>query len=119
MNCISPCAPAELVWLLRPCAVSSMPIPASSVQGTLYLSAAATYSFLIFAGMASGGVSSELRRGVRGRGIGNPTAPSAESPDRPSDAADVAFLDGAMALPSRGAPRLAMNRTGLTGVWLT
>ena len=27
-----------------------------------------------------------------------------------------AFLDGAMALPSRGAPRSAMNRTGLTGV---
>src|SRR4051794_26386099 len=91
MNCISPCAPAELVCLLRPCPVSSMPIPASSVQGILYLSAAATYSFLIFGGMASGGLCSELRRGVRGRGIGSPTPPSAESSDRPSDAADVDF----------------------------
>jgi hypothetical protein len=55
MNCISPWAPAELVRLLRPCAVSSMPIPASNVQGILYLAAAATYTFLILAGMGSGG----------------------------------------------------------------
>ena len=79
MNCISPCAPAELVWLLRPCPVSSMPMPASSVQGILYLSAAARYSFLIFGGIGSGGLCSEARRGVPGRGIGNPTPPS-ESP---------------------------------------
>ena len=70
MNCISPCAPAELVWLLRPCPVSSMPIPASSVQGILYLSAAARYSFLIFGGMGSGGLCSEFAAGFRGVGSG-------------------------------------------------
>jgi hypothetical protein len=63
MNCISPCAP-ELVWLLRPCPVSSIPMPASSVQGILYWSAAARYSFLIFGGIGSGGLFSEARRGV-------------------------------------------------------
>ena len=34
-------AGAELVRLLRPCPVSSMPMPASSVHGILYLAAAA------------------------------------------------------------------------------
>ena len=77
------------------------------------------YSFLIFGGIGSGGLCSEARRGVPGRGIGNPTPPSCSVPARPSDAGDVVFLDGAMALPSSGAPRLAMNRTGLTGVPLT
>src|SRR5215211_1724035 len=99
MNCISPWAPAELVWLLRPCPVSSMPMPASSVQGILYLSAAATYSSLIFGAIGSGGLRSEARRRVPGRGIRNPTPPSAESADRPSGAGDVAFLDGATAVP--------------------
>ena len=69
MNCISPWAPAELVWLLRPCPVSSMPIPASSVHGILYLVArrprTASRSW---AGMGSGGLCSESCRGAAGLG---------------------------------------------------
>ena len=76
MNCISPWAPAELVRLLRPCPVSSMPMPASKVQGILYLAAAAMYRFLILAGMGSGGLCSESCRGRPGAGSGNPTPPS-------------------------------------------
>jgi hypothetical protein len=74
MNCIRPFAPAELVWLLRPWPVSSMPMPASKVQGILYLPAAAMYSFLILFGMGSGGLCSESWRGRPGGGRGEPQA---------------------------------------------
>ena len=43
MNCIRPWAPALETALVRPCPVSSIPIPASSVHGSLYRAAAATY----------------------------------------------------------------------------
>ena len=36
MNCISPWAPALERWLLRPCRVSAIPIPASNSHGTPY-----------------------------------------------------------------------------------
>src|SRR5215213_5619039 len=102
MNCISPCAPLELVRLLRPWAVSAIPIPATSAQGILYSSAAATYSFLILGGIGSGGLFRESRRGARGRGSGKPTPPSRTSPRILSEAGDVPSLDGATACPSRG-----------------
>jgi hypothetical protein len=75
MNCMRPWAPAELVVLLRPCAVSSIPIPASRVQGRWYRSAAATYNALMSAGIGRGGLFREFSRGVPGGGSSNPMPP--------------------------------------------
>jgi hypothetical protein len=70
MNCMNPWAPAELVWSLRPWPVSSMPMPASKVQGILYRAAAAQYSFLILFELAwmieqHGGAFAQLRQPTR------------------------------------------------------
>src|SRR5215216_6949753 len=99
MNCIRPWAPAELVWLLRPCPVSSMPMPASKVQGILYLAAAAMYRFLILGGIGSGGLCSESWRGRPGAGSGNTPPPSSASLLRLRESADGVAVLGAKALP--------------------
>lgn len=59
MNCINPCAPAALVWLLRPWRVSAIPIPANSTHGTRYRFPAATYKALMRAGMVWAGLVSD------------------------------------------------------------
>ena len=115
MNCIRPWAPAELVRLLRPCPVSSMPMPASKVQGILYSSAAAMYRFLILAGMGSGGLCSESCRGRPGAGSRNPTPPSGAPLGGRGRRATASGCWVATAVPSSGAPRSAMNGTGSTG----
>ena len=92
--------------------------PGQQGPGHLVPVAAATYSLLIFGGMGSGGLCSDARRGVPGRDREPDTALHA-SLEGPGDVGDTAFPGWRDGLAVEGAPRSAMNRTGLTGVPLT
>ena len=83
--------------------VSSIPIPARRVHGTLYRSPAATYSARMPAGMGAAGVVREFRRGVPAAGRSNPIPPS-------SPAGTGLVGDGCGGSPVQRCPALGHER---------